>query len=347
MAMRHALTTLALAAGLTTAAAPTSHLTPTPCPVPVPPTATNVRCGLVDVPLRYDSAATAKNKLAVAVIASKKPTRTPLMILGGGPGEKLIASLPALAALPADDPLVAGRDVILVDQRGVGFSKPALECPEVVGPLVDLTALPEQQAARTSAGVTACARRLSHDRVDFSAYDTLNNARDLGQVVAALGYPKVDLFGGSYGALLALQAERGNPDWIAHVAVASLTPAERNFFLDIGRSFQGSLDALRAACRADMMCASSYGDIATKLNRVVEKYAKSPKLMTIVDRATERSVRAMVSGELIASRLLSLLYFRSSLAYVPQLIDRFSNGDFSALVAGAGGPPPTAEHVVR
>src|SRR5690606_35020376 len=60
----------------------------------------------------------------------------PVMLLSGGPGEKTVANAPlGLQTLGAQ---YTGRDVIMFDQRGVGLSEPALECPEWTDAIRDL-----------------------------------------------------------------------------------------------------------------------------------------------------------------------------------------------------------------
>ena len=53
------------------------------------------------------------------------------MFLGGGPGSFVLEDFgPRVSGSLARD-LTAGRDFVMFDQRGVGFSEPALNCPEL------------------------------------------------------------------------------------------------------------------------------------------------------------------------------------------------------------------------
>ena len=76
------------------------------------------------------------------------------------------------------------RDLVYVDQRGVGLSD-VIDCPQIqAGVLGELYS-----------GARAC-----HDQLGDTAnlYATVDVADDLDDVRAALGYDQIDLFGGSY-----------------------------------------------------------------------------------------------------------------------------------------------------
>ena len=71
-------------------------------------------------------------RLAVAILKDQSDAHQPdpVMLLHGGPGEKTVARSLGLGQLLA--PLHPNRDFIVFDQRGVGSSEPALECPEIM-----------------------------------------------------------------------------------------------------------------------------------------------------------------------------------------------------------------------
>ena len=83
------------------------------------------------MPADYDDPAADEIELAVAIFrqSNEGESGTPLVYLDGGPGGNTLKTIPfafdqGLAAL------AEGRDLIVFDQRGVGYSNPALDCPE-------------------------------------------------------------------------------------------------------------------------------------------------------------------------------------------------------------------------
>jgi len=104
----------------------------------------------------------------------------------GGPGYSTTGSGSLYAAMYG--PLLAHRNLLLVDQRGTGMSA-VVNCPT----LNNLTGPYDVAAA-------ACAAKLGQ-RSDL--YGTPAAADDLAAVVAALGVGPVDLYGDSYGTFFA------------------------------------------------------------------------------------------------------------------------------------------------
>ena len=89
-----------------------------------------LRCGTVRLPMRYDAPAGRSIRLAVVVVRAARPLHDdPVVLLAGGPGEPLVRETAALVGpgrpLTA---LAARRDLVLLDQRGVGRSRPTLSC---------------------------------------------------------------------------------------------------------------------------------------------------------------------------------------------------------------------------
>jgi len=145
-------------------------------------------------------------RLAVAVVKSKAATvkPDPIVYLAGGPGEKVLGPTLRQIKRPQAFTGVRDRDLVLFDQRGVGFSRPALECPELLA-VTDLAAAP--------AAVARCRERLSR-RTELRRYTTRQNAKDVDVVRRALGYRRINLLGNSYGTDLGLEVMRGDPAWV-------------------------------------------------------------------------------------------------------------------------------------
>ncbi|QBI21534.1 alpha/beta fold hydrolase [Egibacter rhizosphaerae] len=102
--------------------------------IELPPDA-DVDCATLEVPADHADPDGASLDLAVAIVRTDADEpREPLVRLAGGPGGRLVG--PELAALAANPEGLIGdaaadRDLVLVDQRGVGLSEPSLACPEV------------------------------------------------------------------------------------------------------------------------------------------------------------------------------------------------------------------------
>ena len=206
-------------------------------------------CGLVTVPAERDARSGADPRgrtLRLAVYrvpsTSPDPAPDPVVYLEGGPGGAGVALLASLYDPDAPDSasFLRGRgDVIVVDQRGTGWSRPALYCPEVY-------------AARGAGddeipAHRACAARLRGEGVVFSDYDSRESAADLEAVREALGIERWNLYGLSYGTRLALTAMRDAPGRLRSVVLDSAFPLEVNGFADEAWTTWQALERIAAA----------------------------------------------------------------------------------------------------
>ena len=100
-------------------------------------------CGYVTVPLRHLQPNGPTIQLATVIVRSTDPNRAPepLFIAQGGPGGSSIETYAGALATVAELNPAPNRDLVIWDQRGTLWSKPALLCPEVAA--ADLAAAQE------------------------------------------------------------------------------------------------------------------------------------------------------------------------------------------------------------
>jgi pimeloyl-ACP methyl ester carboxylesterase len=218
-----------------------------PCTLPgfVP-----ARCGRLAV--REDRRLTngRKIKLFVAVVTAygPRPHREPIFYLAGGPGGAAASDDAAFASrilLSAN----RTRDLVLVDQRGVGRSAPLL-CKSV------------PQSVEEAKG---CLHEVGRDP---RLYTTDAAMDDVDAVRQALHHRRIVLYGGSYGATAAqvYLARHG-----AHVAAAVLdsgTLLDVPIFERMPFATQRAFDRLAERCAADAACHANFPDVAGDLRAV-------------------------------------------------------------------------------
>lgn len=142
-----------------------------------------VRCGAVTVPLDRTNPAAGTVEIAYALVPYTDTTRPPLGTIVpniGGPGGSTIAA--AGVCLDALAPVLARRDLLLIDPRGTGRSG-ALSCPSLAAH--DPLSLDERGIARVC-GADLGARA--------NLYGSAAVADDIDAVRAALGLDKLDLW---------------------------------------------------------------------------------------------------------------------------------------------------------
>jgi len=179
---------------------------PGECQFPIPEGVT-VDCGFVIVPENRYGDANDTIRLAVAVYRSRESSAAdvPVIYLQGGPGQDAITFMNEDYSLLIE-PVIQNRDFIVFDQRGIGFSQPNLDCPDLKTLYMqDLThQVPtSERTEKYTQTFSQCKEGLESQGVNVSAYNTLESAGDVRDIITALGYRQATLFGVSYGTRLA------------------------------------------------------------------------------------------------------------------------------------------------
>ncbi len=165
--------------------------------------AVEARCGTFVVPESRAAANGRTIRLRVAVVPARngRPSSDALLYLAGGPGGSAIAGAVGMSQLfsTANET----RDIVLLDQRGTGASN-RLDCPLPKRPLgTDANAI--------RAYVKDCLARFD---ADVREYTTAPAMEDVAEVVRALGYEQVDVYGVSYGATAAQYLLAQHPELV-------------------------------------------------------------------------------------------------------------------------------------
>lgn len=178
--------------------------------------------GLLRVPENRRAQPTRTIELAVLRLPSTAARPgDPIVYLAGGPGSSGITTARG-SRFPAFRALRAVADVIVLDQRGTGLSRPSLGCSETVGqPLGDPGSW-AAEAAAFRAGAERCAARWRGRGVDLAGYQVVEGAADLEALRQALGVPRLALWGMSYGTLLGLTTIRRHPELASAAVLAGV-----------------------------------------------------------------------------------------------------------------------------
>jgi pimeloyl-ACP methyl ester carboxylesterase len=164
-----------------------------------------------------------KIELAYAVLKSTaaKPG-SPIVYLDGGPGGSGIGLYRVDEYKKTFDELRAVADVVLLSQRGTGFSTPRLVCRDAAPAAIpaDIFLSAARMAEVLGPRTVRCADELRQKGIDLNAYNSNASADDLEDLRKTLGVPKISLFGFSYGVHLALAAVRRHPDAIDRLILA-------------------------------------------------------------------------------------------------------------------------------
>jgi pimeloyl-ACP methyl ester carboxylesterase len=307
----------------------------TACPFERPPRS-NVTCGYLIVPedRTGDPAQTIRLAVAVYHSASDTPEPDPVIFLQGGPGGEAV-QLAAYAYNFLVTPFLSERDFIVFDQRGTGLSEPVLECEEVTKLYSqDIHGLIPSSTRELvySNAFLSCNGMMRVSGVDLNAYTTAASAADVRDLLTALNYQKVNLYGASYGTRLALVVMREYPEIVETAILDSVVPVESNLFNQYPDSIESALKALFDACAADAECHAAYPELETMFWELATELDVNPVTVT-TSYYPVGTITETVAGSTLLSTVLGSVRSPAFIGTVPQSIDRIRIGDYSTLIA--------------
>jgi pimeloyl-ACP methyl ester carboxylesterase len=253
-----------------------------PCPFEVNATVSGqLRCGYVTVLENRSKPDGRRLRLAVVVLKSfsRKPRPDPVVRLAGGPGEPHVAR--ALSAVSRTsnaseliDTLRRERDVILYDQRGVGFSEPEF-CPDEAGNWRQGLVGPARTARRREVAAR-CGDAMRRLGFDLSQYNSAANALDLQDIRRALGHEQWNVYGHSYGTRLALVAMRDAAEGIRSVILSGPYPTSVALWYNVPGWTHDVATRVLASCAAQPACRAAFPDVEQAFRRTIQDLERNP-----------------------------------------------------------------------
>ena len=294
-----------------------------------------IECGYLTVPENRSDPDSRDIRLAVAIAKSTSPDPRPdpIVYLDGGPGASTIETL-SLVYDGFFAPFATERDVVLFDQRGIGESKPALDCPGLDNAFLESVQRDirgEQLRSLITASLTACKRDLDAAGVDLAAYNSAESAADLNDLRQALGIEEWNLYGISYGTRLALTVMRDHPQNIRSVILDSSYPPQADLYAELLSNADRAFDKLFTGCAADAACNAAYPDLERIFFEVVDGLNYEPAELEVYHYAMDKTIEAKMNGDLFLRAIFSTLYSTSIIPILPALIYSAHDGDTEGL----------------
>lgn len=267
-------------------------------------------------------------KIVVFPATGSDKAADPLFYIPGGPGSSATQDAPYVAQDFAK--IRERRDLVFVDQRGTGGSNP-LNCaffnPSDVQSYLEHWNPPEQ--------VRRCRRQLE-TKADLRLYTTSIAMDDLDDVRAALGYQKINIFGGSYGTRAAQEYLKRHGKNVRSMILQGVSPTDQLMPRDFPQHTERALNGILDECAADAACRAAFPDLraevksvlATLLRGAVEVDVKYPP-------DAGKTVRVKLSRDLAAEAVRYLLYQSGSASRIPLFLHTAAQGDFTLLAEAA------------
>ena len=295
----------------------------------LPKLTTTAQCGTIEVPEDRAAAGGRKISIAFAVLPAHtlRPKADPLFMLAGGPGQSAAALAPLAGMLGG---VRRDRDIVLVDPRGTGKSAP-LQCA-ALGPRDPFDEFANLDAA--SAAQRCLAEITAAGTADVAFYTTPAYVADLDAVRAALGYERINLWGGSYGTRAAQEYVRRYSQHVRSVVLDGVAPPDLRISLDIWPTREAALAQLFATCADASACKRAYPDLNATL-AAIQKDLGPGRRVRVTDPRTGAAREVTLNFDLVIGALHALIYAPEFASLIPAVLARAQAGDFAPLAAAA------------
>ena len=253
----------------------------------------------------------------------------PVVYLDGGPGSSAINIARASDYMRAFMKLREVGDVILLDQRGVGRSKPNLRRLSTEALPVDVFANNDSALRAFKERTVDAANYFRSQGVDIQAYNTIESAHDVDDVRKALGAEKLNLVGFSYGTHLGLACIRYHgPNLNRVVLIGTEGPDHTN---KLPSTSDTSLNRLAKLAAAAPELEGKVPDLVGMLREVLTRFEKQPVTVQITDQRTKKPVDIKVGKTGLQFLIMRDLGDTNDLPVFPAWFYTMHQGDYSIL----------------
>ena len=276
-------------------------------------------CGMLTVPVDWHSKAGSGDTVPLAMIrhpAESPPDRIGALVVNyGGPGESGVAYL-RNTWLRLPETVRARFDIVSFDPRGTGASRP-IDC--VDDAFVDLGAgippVPSTAAQLDAVHryneqfAAGCVQRMG---AYAGQVGTRNAARDLEAIRIALGEPKLDYLGYSYGTILGITYAQMFPTTVDHMVLdgpPDVWLTWRDYTFQQARGFMNALGAFLDWCQQTSCSLASAGAPRDVLQQLIDRVNQQPLPASYTADGVERD--GVLTPGLLENGVLSMLYDRS------------------------------------
>ena len=274
----------------------------------------------------------AKSRLIeIAFIRFKSPRkdpRPPIFFLAGGPGGSGIDM--AKGTLRFNSELVFdffGGDIIGIDQRGTGMSRPNLRTFVRYGLPLDEPGDPDKLLPLMMKKCRALAADWRRKGVDLTGYNTAENADDINAVRAALSYKKINIWGGSYGSHLAFAVIRRHDKHLNRVVAQS--PEGPNHTYKLPSQIQTGLERVSKLVAKDPRLGERIPDLVGLVERVLDRLEKEPITVKVKHPFTGANVKVGISKFDVQMMISNAIGRVRTMRPVPKTVYAMSKGDFT------------------
>ncbi len=157
----------------------------------------------------------------------------------------------------------------------------------------------------------------------------------MDEVRAALGYERLNLFGGSYGTRAALTYLKRHPQRVRTAILQGVSPTNHFMPSDFPQQTERALQGVLAECLADKACNKAFPNIKEETKAVLAQLIKGPVEVEIQKPNSSDRVKVKLSRDLAAEAIRYMLYSPVPASRVPLALHLASQGNYVPLAQTA------------
>jgi pimeloyl-ACP methyl ester carboxylesterase len=270
--------------------------------------------------------------IELAFVRFKSTTASPgppIVYLEGGPGGSGIDAARGVA-FPSLMALRPIGDVIALDQRGTGMSRPRLFCSGRWDLPLDRPGNGREIRRILKARLRACAQELRNRGIDLSGYNTNESADDVEALRQALGAEKISLWGISYGTHLGLTTIRRHGEHIHRAILTGVNGPDHEMTV-LPSTVEEQLVKVDRLFKRDPTVGKLIPDFLGLAKRLLRQLAEKPVTVELPDPSTGRTARLTIGKFDLQLYLSSSVTWTWGIMNLPGVLYPMSRGDFRPL----------------
>ena len=243
----------------------------------------------------------------------------PVIYLTGGPG----APAEYYVGRFKDHGIRKHRDLYILEQRGIANSGDFCETYSSRNPEIGNVDSLAKSSEASRIAAEACARNAMAAGVDLSAYNTIENARDVKALRIALGIDRWNVWGISYGTVLGQAYIKEDAEGILAVVLDAIVPLDARDDVISWRVinwYDRDLKKLDELCQADASCADSFPDLGERVRDAARATMDNPIAVDVKDTESYPTGKAYFLSDIAAFLPFMLFYEQSNYPALPAII---------------------------
>lgn len=293
--------------------------------------------GKMKVPERAAKPGGKTVELAVAIFKcrSDSVSQDPLVLCAGGPGLSNIDDfVPGLTG-GLGNLFLNTRDVVIIESRGLKYSKPYLHVPgfeQLQFSLLDKNLTADQTIDKYLDTLKVAYNRFTAQGIDLSAINSLEISNEIAYVMEQLGYEQFSMFGTSYGTEVVQYMLMYHEDRLKSVVM--------NGTMDIsigGRHMHTglieTLESLFDTIEKDPIYSAAYPNLKRRFLDKISELNSKPETIQVKYWKDDQEYKVALNGNRIVVWLFHQMYTNTQ---IQLSIHKIVNGDYSEIIANPG-----------